>query len=81
LLREWLDDLCRLFFIVRKVEFGLVVLAALDDGIDEVGLAALRDLFAHKLPDLGGVFIGGARVTMGVRPGGISSMTETSRSP
>jgi hypothetical protein len=45
---------------VGEVEFGLVVFGAFDDGVDEVGLAALGDLFAHELPDFGGALFGGA---------------------
>src|SRR5258707_120153 len=38
-----LRDCCRRF-VVREVEFGLVVAAAFDDRVDDVGLALLRDL-------------------------------------
>ena len=34
-----------------KVQFGLVVLCAFDDGIDDVRLPALGDLLADQLPD------------------------------
>ena len=43
-----------------EVQFGLVVAGAFDDGVDEVGLAALRDLLADEVPDVGGALVGGA---------------------
>jgi len=47
-------------FVVGEVEFGLVVFGAFDDGVDEIGLATLSDLFADEVPDIGGALVGGA---------------------
>jgi hypothetical protein len=46
--------------VVGEVKLGLIVFTAFDDGVDEVCLTALRDLFANELPDLGGVLLCGA---------------------
>ncbi len=53
-----------------KVEFGLVVVGAFDDGIDEVCLAALCDLFADELPDFSGAGVGGSAGDDGGASGG-----------
>ena len=53
-----------------EVEFGLVVFGAFDDGVDEVGLAALCNLFADKVPDFGGALVGGAAGDDGGAAGG-----------
>ena len=46
--------------IMREVEFGLIVLSAFDDGVDDVGLAALCDLLFDEGPDIFGALFGGA---------------------
>ncbi len=44
--------------VLREVELGLIVLGSFDDGVDQVGLAAERDLLADESPDLGGLLFG-----------------------
>ena len=76
---------CWLILTLRRslgeVELGLVVVAAFDDGVDDVGLAASGDLLADKVPDLGGALVGHAARDDRGAAGGSSSMTLASRSP
>ena len=46
--------------VLCEVEFGLVVVCAFDDGVDDVGLSALCDLLADEVPDFGGAGLGHA---------------------
>ena len=61
----------------------LELLALLDERAHDVGLAAGGDLVAHLLPTPPSRRSSpwAHRVTIGVRPGGSSSSTDTSRSP
>ena len=43
-----------------EVQFGLVVVGAFDDGVDDVGLVAGGDLLADEVPDFGGALLGDA---------------------
>jgi hypothetical protein len=42
--------------VQREIEFGLVGVGALDEGIDDVCLAAEADLLADEVPDFAGAF-------------------------
>ena len=45
---------------MREVQFRLVIAAALNYGVNNVGLPLLGHLLAHELPDVGGPLLGHA---------------------
>ena len=47
-------------FVAGEVELGLVVAGALDDGVDDIGLAAEGHLLADEVPDLVSALVGHA---------------------
>ena len=74
----------RLLQALRHLRGGLQVarLRLLDERAHDVGLPPRRDLLAQELVDRPALGLAArATVTMGVRPGGSSSSTDTSRSP
>ena len=57
-------------FIVGEVQLRLIVFCSFDDGVDDVSLAAERDLFAHKVPDVLCALVCGAAGDDGRSAGG-----------
>ena len=51
--------------VVAEIELGLVAVFSFNDGIDDVGLAALGDLLSDEVPRLGGALASLGATTLG----------------